>query len=322
MLIKKIIFFIIYGIFIYITLCFFVVLLSFIGIQQNFIISNEPFLSNQIYLYHKGLRNIWQNNANCVDFVDSELKYVPKIGSCEFNNPEFKTRLNFTKNGRDQKNDNKSKNLIAFIGDSVTMGWGVNDHETFSNLVESNTNYKTYNLGVSSYGTYRELIRLKQNENFNKIEKVFIQYHRNDLDENQHYFSQDESNNNGKEMLNNKIRNFNEKQFILKAIKNSISKNHKYIFQKEKEKKPIDFIEHQYYLEKIINNFDLKNKEVYIFYVNDFNRKFTNFPNKKVNNITYFSIELEKNDFYKIDDHPNANGHNKIANQIIELINR
>ena len=66
----------------------------------------------------------------------------------------------------------------------------------------------------------------------------------------------------------------------------------------------------------------LKKKEVYIFYVNDFNRKFTNFPNKKVDNITYFSIELEKNDFYKIDDHPNANGHNKIANQIIELINR
>lgn len=319
MLIKKIIFYISYSLIIYITICILIVLISFVAVQKKYVIDIEPFLSNQIYLYHHGLRKIWQNNPSCVDFVGSELKYLPKIGLCEFNNTEFETKLNFSKNGREQKNENDSKNMIAFIGDSVTMGWGVNDHETFSNLVESRTNYKTYNLGVSSYGTYRELIRLKQNEHFNKIEKVFIQYHRNDLDENQHYFNQDKNNN--KEMLNNKIGNFNEKQFIYKAIKKSIQNNHKYLLFKKKEKKFIDFTEHQKYLEKIIKTFDLENKQIYIFYVNDFNRKFTNFPNKKVDDITYFSIELDKNDFYKIDDHPNANGHNKIANQIIELIN-
>src|SRR6056300_1149169 len=189
MLIKKIIFYLIYFIVLYITLCIFIVFLSFIGIQKNYTFKYEPFLSNQIYLYHKGLRNIWQNNPSCVENINSALKYVPKNGVCEFNNTEFRTQLNFTKNGRDQLNKITIKESIAFLGDSVTMGWGVNDHQTFSNIVESDTKIKTYNLGVSSYGTYRELLRLKQNENFKDIKKIFIQYHRNDIDENKYYLN-------------------------------------------------------------------------------------------------------------------------------------
>ena len=42
------------------------------------------------------------------------------------------------------------------------MGWGVNDDETFSALLEKNLNRNVYNLSVSSYGTKRELIRLEK----------------------------------------------------------------------------------------------------------------------------------------------------------------
>src|SRR6056300_1462469 len=124
MLIKKILFYVSYSLVIYITLCIFVLLVSFIGIQKNYIINLEPFISNQKYLYHNGLRNIWQNNPECVDIINSELKYVPKNGLCHFNNAEFKTQLNFSKNGRMQLIDSSSKDAIVFIGDSVTMGWG------------------------------------------------------------------------------------------------------------------------------------------------------------------------------------------------------
>ena len=319
MLIKKIIFYLIYFIVLYITLCIFIVFLSFIGIQKNYTFKYEPFLSNQIYLYHKGLRNIWQNNPSCVENINSALKYVPKIGACEFNNAEFRTQLNFTKNGRDQLNKITIKESIAFLGDSVTMGWGVNDHQTFSNIVESDTKIKTYNLGVSSYGTYRELLRLKQNENFKDIKKIFIQYHRNDIDENKYYLNIHKEENDKKVKLES--ANYNKKQFIFKAIKKSISNSYKYIFHIEKKKSLLNFTDHQYHLEKIINNFDLENKEIFIFYVNDSNRKFSNFPEGKLNNLTYFNIDLDKEDFYLIDDHPNPKGHKKIAEKIISIIN-
>ena len=41
------------------------------------------------------------------------------------------------------------------------MGWGVNDNETFSAILEQKINRPVYNLAVSGYGTQRELIRLK-----------------------------------------------------------------------------------------------------------------------------------------------------------------
>ena len=33
------------------------------------------------------------------------------------------------------------------------MGWGVNDNETFSHILENKINKNVYNLAVSSYGT-------------------------------------------------------------------------------------------------------------------------------------------------------------------------
>ena len=55
---------------------------------------------------------------------------------------------------------------ILVLGDSIAMGWGVNDYETFSYLLEKNLKMKVYNLGVSSYGTIREI---KMNNPFYSI---------------------------------------------------------------------------------------------------------------------------------------------------------
>ena len=85
-------------------------------------------------LYFSGLRNLWNQNSQCSTF-DEDLLYIPKPGKCEFNNPEFKTILNFDEDRRlnliDDKIDENEK-LIITVGDSLTMGWGVNDNETFS----------------------------------------------------------------------------------------------------------------------------------------------------------------------------------------------
>ena len=75
--------------------------------------------------------------------------YKPKSGECIFNNPEFQTKLKFDNFKRIRDQNNKEINLndyILVLGDSVAMGWGVNDDETFL-LFRKKTNKKVYNLG-------------------------------------------------------------------------------------------------------------------------------------------------------------------------------
>ena len=80
-----------------------------------------------------------------------------------FNNIEFKTIISFDEFGRTSDHPiNNDSNGIAVLGDSFAMGWGVNDKETFSYLLEKKINRPVYNLGVSGYGTIRELIRLQE----------------------------------------------------------------------------------------------------------------------------------------------------------------
>jgi hypothetical protein len=80
--------------------------------------------SIQKQIYFKGYRNIWQNNTNCTDF-DIHLLYKPKIGNCEFINPEFKTSLDFSEFFRDHNNlkeNNIFDDYLIVLGDSIAMG--------------------------------------------------------------------------------------------------------------------------------------------------------------------------------------------------------
>jgi hypothetical protein len=50
---------------------------------------------------------------------------------------------------RDEEFTMKKEKLAVFMGDSFTQGFGINNYEKrFSNLVEANTNYETWNLGI------------------------------------------------------------------------------------------------------------------------------------------------------------------------------
>ena len=66
--------------------------------------------------------------------------------------------------------DSKKKIVAA-----IHAGW----KGAFKGIVK-----KVINLGVSSYGTIREIKRLKKNENYNQIDTIIIQYHPNDYGEN------------------------------------------------------------------------------------------------------------------------------------------
>ena len=114
-----------------------------------------------------------------------KIIFKPKETTCEFNNLEFKTSLTFDENGRYSNNyRDLTKKSVVVLGDSHAMGWGVNDDETFSYLLESEINRPVYNLSISGFGTVRQLVRLKNSKLLEDTDTILIQYCFNDFGEN------------------------------------------------------------------------------------------------------------------------------------------
>src|SRR5262245_24880720 len=80
--------------------------------------------------------------------------------------------------------ETRSEVGVAVLGDSYAMGWGVNDRETFANILQDELKRPVYNLAVSSYGTVREVLRLQQSGLLDKVDTILIHYAVNDLMDN------------------------------------------------------------------------------------------------------------------------------------------
>ena len=62
------------------------------------------------------------------------------------------------------------------------MGWGVNNDETFPALIASKVEVPVLNLGVASYGTVREVIRIRMHPRFQDANCIVYQYSWNDFE--------------------------------------------------------------------------------------------------------------------------------------------
>jgi hypothetical protein len=135
-------------------------------------------------LYYLLEADLWQNKKECVQY-DDKLLYKPSSG-CRFSNKEFSTYLTFSESGRSMPSSRSpaSGRPLIFAGDSDTMGWGVNDDETFASIIASKVKVPVLNLAVSSYGTVREIMRLRMHPRFQEANCIFIQYSWNDFQEN------------------------------------------------------------------------------------------------------------------------------------------
>jgi lysophospholipase L1-like esterase len=135
-------------------------------------------------LYFEYEANLWQNQKDCVQY-DDKLLYKPSSG-CRFANKEFSTDLTFSEDGRvtTPSRAPTSRRPLIFAGDSETMGWGVNDGETFASLIAASIEAPVLNLGVASYGTVREIMRVRMQPRFQDANCIVIQYSWNDFDEN------------------------------------------------------------------------------------------------------------------------------------------
>src|SRR5262249_1916641 len=135
-------------------------------------------------LYFEYEANLWQNQKDCVQY-DDKLLYKPSSG-CAFANKEFSTDLTFSEDGRHTPSSraHASRRPLIFAGDSEPMGWGANDGETFASLIAASIEAPVLNLGVASYGTVREIMRIRTQPRFQDANCIVIQYSWDDFDEN------------------------------------------------------------------------------------------------------------------------------------------
>jgi hypothetical protein len=87
---------------------------------------------------------------------------------------------------RDDENSLNAPEVIV-IGDSHAMGWGVEQQETFAQIIEARAGLTVLNAAVSSYGTAREIISLKR-LNIERMRFLVIQYSNNDSVENKVFY--------------------------------------------------------------------------------------------------------------------------------------
>jgi len=135
-------------------------------------------------VYNQG-RHIIIFDPACAQY-DQEFYYTLKPGICRYRNIEFDTTYHINSAGFRDDESSLSSPEIAVLGDSTTMGWGVEQEETFAQIIERETGRKTINTGVASYGTVREVLTLDRFDQ-DSLEFVIIQYDLNDIGENLHF---------------------------------------------------------------------------------------------------------------------------------------
>ena len=129
-------------------------------------------------------RNQIEFDPRCARY-DPQLAYtLHRDSNFSFNNYEFKTTYSTNALGLRDDSNSLNKPEVICLGDSHTMGWGVNQQETFSEMIAAKTGLKVLNAGISSYGTAREMLSL-QGMDLSQLKYLFVQYCANDVAENQ-----------------------------------------------------------------------------------------------------------------------------------------
>ncbi|MBI5913832.1 MAG: SGNH/GDSL hydrolase family protein [Bacteroidetes bacterium] len=117
---------------------------------------------------------------------DERLFYTLRPGMFEYRSREFSTTFDVNSAGfRDDETALIAPEII-FLGDSYTMGWGVEQPETFAEVAGTQLQKRTLNAGVSSYGTARELLALEGLQ-FDGCPLVVLQFCLNDEAENRSF---------------------------------------------------------------------------------------------------------------------------------------
>lgn len=138
--------------------------------------------------YHEYFdRDIFQADKQRTHYDDT-LFYALNPGKFGYKSREFDNDFDVNSAGFRDDEASLIRPEIVVLGDSYTMGWGVDQHEVYPALIEEGTGLSVLNTGVSSYGTAREIESLARVDT-QAMDYLIIQYSPNDLAENQNFFA-------------------------------------------------------------------------------------------------------------------------------------
>jgi len=137
-----------------------------------------------------GVLDKWINYRDVIQFNRQFSSFSPDLGYTLRPNSkgyhhdlEYDNEFIINSFGLRDDEPSLAKPGIIFIGDSFTMGWGIDQDKTFAQLTEQKTGTKALNAGISSYGTYREMLLLSKLHR-DSCKLLVIQYCDNDIEEN------------------------------------------------------------------------------------------------------------------------------------------
>lgn len=316
-------------------------LLTIIELSITFLLNSPNYIPNYLlktfrYYYENFDVDKIQFNSKCAQY-DPDLTYTlrPNV-EYNFESREFHNTIKTNSIGTRGAAGPFSNSQIVFLGDSYTMGWGVEETNSFPSIVAKTANMSFLNSGVPSYGTVRECRTFDRLE-FSQLKAIVIQYHKNDAIENQVYKLNRSKLRVRSELSYDSIvtslrqrRIYYPFKHVLTMIsilaKSKITESENY-FQLEDSILPfeqaVNFLQ-------IIKESKLTNYGVPIFvfdisgtpsskspFISNLDKILTTNPNIK--DIITIDVcgELQQTDYFKLDTHLNEVGHEKVANLIL-----
>lgn len=164
------------------TLLFEIIIVSLLHLPRVVGASPEPLHRSIQQVYRHFNRSLIQFDPQCARY-DAGLAYTLKPGTCTFGNIEFENVYRISEPGvRDDPASLDAPEVIV-VGDSHAMGWGVDQEQALPQVLARKLGRKVLNAAVSSYGTAREMLMLKR-LNTSNLRVLVVQYSDNDLPEN------------------------------------------------------------------------------------------------------------------------------------------
>jgi hypothetical protein len=108
--------------------------------------------------------------------------------SFSFCNFEYSNKFTTNEIGLRDNNQSLANPEIICLGDSYTMGWGIDQERAFPDVLGSNLGVNVLNAGIASFATAREM-SLLSTLNRQNLKYIVIQYCENDATENNTYVS-------------------------------------------------------------------------------------------------------------------------------------
>jgi len=336
--VKKQLFYILY------LLSFVVIVFGAIETYLSYIVNNPKKCPKkwekklEVY-YSEFERSVIQYEPEMAQY-DTGLFYTLKPGEFIFENSEFKTPFKVNSIGCRDDEASLEYPKIIMSGDSYGMGWGVNQNETYADLVEKKLNTKVLNMGVSSYGTPREM-KFLERVNTDSLQYLIVQYCPNDYGEIVQYLWHENelvvSNNHIYDSIANlarKDKSYNlfsrTKNFLPMVL--GVEKEIKY--EKTNHPKVPEFNIYKGFLDVIRNAKNIpKHTKIIVFtmgvkgFTNDFMKSVETTLNKEFSSSLYdqitfldFSKVLKPKNYFVLDSHINASGHQIIADTLAKYI--